>query len=73
MLSRASSSLDLRARLRLALGGLDDAAGLTLGAPDAAVAGGLVEQESDGKREGGDNRQHDPGRVHHRLYLEELL
>jgi len=32
-----------------------------------------VEQESDGKREGGDNRQHHPGRVHHRLYLEELL
>ena len=54
------------ARVRLALGGLDDAAGLALGAADAAVARCLVEEEPDGKREGGDNRQHDPGRVHHR-------
>jgi hypothetical protein len=32
-----------------------------------------VQQEPDGEREGGDNRQHDPRRVHHRLYPEELL
>ena len=40
----------------VALGGLGDAVSLALGAADAAIARCLVEEISNGKREGGDNR-----------------
>ena len=42
--------------LGVALGGLGDAVGFALGAADASIARRLVEEISDGKREGGDNR-----------------
>jgi hypothetical protein len=37
------------------LGGLGDAVSLALGAADAAIARCLVQEISDGKREGGDD------------------